>query len=144
MYDPALSIKDLLVSLGLGTFGAPTPFGLYVGAPPDKPDALVLINRTGGMDPLPHLLLNYPSVQVMVRGAASGYVAASAKMRVIVNALLGLSTVVLNGDTYRACNQIGEVMYLGQDDNTRPMLSANFRFIVEPAAVAGGHRSTIS
>ena len=60
MYDPALSIKDLLVSLGLGTFAATTPFGLYVGAPPDKPDALILINRTGGMDPLPHLLLNYP------------------------------------------------------------------------------------
>lgn len=144
MYDVALSTKDLLVSKGLGVFNSTAAFSLFVGAPPDKPDALVLINVTGGRPPLPHLALNYPSIQVMVRGAPSGYAAASARMSAICNALLGISTYVLNGDTYRACNQIGDVIYLGQDDNTRPLLSANFRYIVEPAIMAGGNRATIS
>jgi len=143
MNDPAISIKDYLLAQGFGPFAGSSAFSLYIGHPPDKPDALILINATGGMSPHPRLLLNYPSVQVMVRGAPSGYVAATTKMKEVVAALLGMDTVVLNGDTYRGSHQIGDVSYLGQDDNTRSMHSANFRFDVEPAAVAGGHRVSI-
>ena len=144
MKDPAIVIRDHLQSLGLGEAAGTSPFDLYIGQWPNVPNAAVLINRTGGLNPLPHLSLNYPSVQITVRGAPNGYIAASNRMEAIVNALLGIQTLVLGGDTYRACNQIGDVFYLGQDDKTRPMLSANFRFIVEPALMAGGHRSSIS
>ena len=141
--DAAIATKNFLVAAGLGTFGA-GEFGIFLGAPPDKPDSIILINMTGGRSPLPHLLLNFPSVQIMVRGGRNGYVAASNKVTAVVNALLGKTSTVDGGDTYRAFNQIGDITYLGQDDNTRPMFSANFSYIVEPAAISGGHRAPIT
>lgn len=145
MRDPAISIKDVIVgSPALGIFGAATGWGVYIGALPIAPDTVILVNATGGRDPYPHLLLNMPSVQVLVRGAKNGYVAARGKLEAIVNRLLGMGTTALQGDTFRSCNQIGDISYLGQDDNTRPMFSANFWFIVEPAALAGGHRVAIT
>jgi hypothetical protein len=132
MYDAAISTKDLLVLAGLGSYGGTNPFDIYVGHPPDKPDSVTLINMAGGLNPLPHLLLDYPSVQVMVRGRPSGYAQASAHIAKVCKALIGIRTEILNGDTYRACNQLGGIAYLGQDNNTRPMFVANFRYIVEP------------
>lgn len=142
--DAALATKDILVAAGIGAFGTQDDFAIYLGAPPDKPDAVVVVNMTGGLPPHPRLALNYPSVQLMVRGKRGGYLAASAKIQEAVNALLGLSTATISGDTYRACNQLSDIAFLGQDDSTRPILSANFRFIVEPALMAGGHRVSIS
>lgn len=144
MNDPALAVVSMLTTAGLGTFGGTAAFSLFVGSWPEAPSACVLINATGGLPPEPRLLLNYPSVQVVVRGAPSGYVAARNKMTQIVNALIGLVPGVISGDTYRGCIQIGEVATLGQDDKTRQLFSANFRFFVEPAAIPGGHRVAIS
>jgi hypothetical protein len=145
MKDPAICVKDIIVGAPpLGTFGATTGWGVYIGALPALPDTVIVVNRTGGRPPYPHLLLNEPSVQVTVRGAKNGYVDAGNKIQAIVNRLLGMTTQVLQGDTYRSCNQIGDVAYLGQDDNTRPILVANFWFIVEPAAEAGGNRVAIT
>lgn len=140
MRDPAQCIKDLLHTDGID----PTGWFLAVGALPPTPDQVILVNGTGGTDPFPHLLLNQPSVQVMVRGKKSGYQAADDKIREVVDNLLGMSSTVLKGDMYRSCVQIGDVSYLGQDDNTRDLFSANFRFIVEPALNATTHRSVIS
>lgn len=145
MKDPAISVKDVIVGAPpLGTFGAASGWGVYIGAFPTTLDTAILVNATGGRPPYPHLLLNMPSVQVMTRGTKNGYQAARDKLEAIVNRLLGMDTTVLQGDTFRSCNQIGDIAYLGQDDNTRPMFSANFWFIVEPAALAGGHRVAIT
>ena len=145
MKDPAISVKDVIITPpALGTFGATSGWGVYIGAFPSTLDTTILVNATGGRPPYPHLLLNMPSVQVMTRGAKNGYQAARDKLEAIVNRLLGMDTTVLQGDTFRSCNQIGDIAYLGQDDNTRPIFSANFWFIVEPAALAGGHRVAIS
>lgn len=146
MRDPAIIVKDLLVNATLGTFNAASGWSIAIGEPPAKPDTVMLVNRVGGKNPYPHLLLNEPSVQILVRGAKGGYVAASAKADAVVNALLGLSSYTdpTSGDVYRSCNQIGDVAYLGQDENTRPLFAVNLWFIVTPAAVAGGNRVAIS
>ena len=145
MKDPAVAVKDFLVAAGIGSFGGSSAFSIFIGQPPDKPDALVLVNVTGGMTPEARILLNYPSVQVMVRGAPSGYMAASNLIyNSVVKNLLGMNPTISGNDMYRSCIQIGDVAYLGQDSNTRPMFSANFRFFVEPEAVAGSHRVTIT
>jgi hypothetical protein len=146
MNDPATSIRSYLATVGFVMYNSSTPlaaFSMHLGKLPDKPDAAILINSTGGMPPEPRLLLNYPSVQVVVRGAPSGYVAAAAKIQEVVNALVGATPGNLSGDVYRGCIQVGDVSYLGQDENTRDLFSANFRFFVEPAQVAGGHRVPI-
>lgn len=140
MKDPAQCIKDHLTNLNVGVAG----WVISVGGLPLSPDTVVLVNRTGGESPFPSFLLNQPSVQVMVRGKRSGYVAAEQKIAEVVDQLLGMNPVTLQGDMYRSCVQIGETVYLGQDDNTRDLFSANFRFIVEPATNAITHRSVIS
>lgn len=147
MRDPALSIRDMMVASSFNwVAGGVAPFGVYLGQPPATPDAIILLNRTGGIDPVPQWLVNYPSLQVMVRGKKSGYEGASATIDQICNFLLGIKTYVdpTSGDQYQACNQLGDVFYAGQDDNTRPHFTANFRFIVLPAVVAGGNRLPIT
>jgi len=142
--DAALATRDILVAAGIGASGTQDDFAIHLGTPPNSPDAVIVVNMTGGMPPHPRLALNFPSVQVIVRGKRSGYTAASAKIQAAVNALLGMATTVISGDTYRACNQLSDITWLGQDDSTRPIFSANFRFIVEPALMAGGHRVSIT
>lgn len=136
MNDPAQSIMELLEQ-----YGSLVTFWVGLGEFPQTPEEVVLINGTGGRSPYPHLAINFPSVQVMVRGKKSGYVTARAQMATICDVLLGISSTVLNGDTYRSCNQIGDVISLGQDDNGRPIFSANFSCIVLPSSL--GNRRTI-
>lgn len=141
MKDPAQCVKDLLHDNGMDSPGG---WFLSVGALPVSPDTIILVNHTGGEPPFPSFLLNQPSVQVMVRGKKSGYREARTKIGDVVDVLLGMDPVTLQGDMYRSCVQIGDVSFIGQDDNTRDLFSANFRFIVEPATNATTHRSVIS
>lgn len=143
MKDPAISVKDILVGLGY-TFGQQSDWSIYIGQWPDSPNRAILINTVGGLSPEPNLLLNYPSIQILTRGKPSDYIAASDTIQTIVAKLLGMSSVTVNSDVYRGCVQLGDVAYLGQDENARPILVSNFRFYVEPAAVTGGHRVAIS
>jgi len=89
------------------------------------------------------LLLNQPTVQIVVRGGRNGYVVARDKMTDVVDILLGLGNVVVNGDTYRAILQLGDVATLGFDDSLRPMFSANFKAYVLPAPSALSQRVPI-
>jgi hypothetical protein len=142
MIDPAEAVKGFLVTAGVGVFAAPTGWSIHIGALPESPDTAILVNMTGGRSPFPHLALNYPSVQVIVRGSRSGYVPARQRMNMVVEALLGMSSIDVSGDTYRSCNQVGDVSFLGLDDNTRPLFGSNWWFIVLPA-VGAGHRVAI-
>jgi hypothetical protein len=54
------------------------------------------------------------------------------------------TTDSVSGDVYQSCTQVGDIAYLGQDDNTRPMFSMNFSFIVLPAAEVGSNRVAIT
>lgn len=148
MKNPAESIAIHLTTdpnkVGDLLSAANTGWRVGVGMLPDTPDTAIIVNMTGGVDPFPHLLLNQPSVQVMIRGTKNGYQAAYAKARAVVAKLLGMATTVLQGDTYRSCIQIGDIGTLGFDENKRPLFSANFRFIVEPVAETGETRVSIT
>lgn len=130
MYDPADAVMELL-----GMYGSRITFDLNVGEFPVTPDQSVLINQSGGRSPYPHLAINFPSVQIMVRGKKSGYVVARTMMAEICDVMLGIGPITLNGDTYQSCNQMGDVISLGQDENSRPIFSANFWFIVLPSSL---------
>jgi hypothetical protein len=126
MHDPAIAIRDHLISSGI-------TFGVHVGAFPATIDEAVLVTLSGGRPPYPHLAINFPSLQIMVRSRPSGYEAATEVMRIICNTLLGLTDTTLATDTYRSCNQLGDVIYIGRDDRERHLFSANFWFIVLPS-----------
>ena len=146
MRDPAVCIADFILlptALGVWNSQNPAQWNVCVGALPSVTDRTILVNQTGGRNPYPHLSYNEPSMQVIVRGPKSGYVEARAKMDEVVTRLLGLNSVtVTGGDVWRFVNQMGDIIWLGQDDNTRPMFSANFWGVVLP--VASGNRVSIN
>ncbi len=137
MADPSDGIKDLLVSAGIGVFKTT----IFIGSEPNKPDAAITINNTGGLPSNPKFLLDFPAVQVMVRGDENGYQAMWTKVVAIKDALLGLPSQDLNGDRWVAINQAGNEGFLGFDDNNRPRVSLNFNLIIEPAT--GTHRISL-
>lgn len=140
MEDPCEGVKQILTA---GITGTALTFNLNIGGWPSAPDKAILINQSGGRPPYPRLAINFPSVQVMVRGKASGYVEARDEMRKVCNILLGLGNItVTGGDIFRSCNQIGDVFNMGQDDNSRPMFSSNWWFIVIPSDL--GNRVAIN
>lgn len=142
MSSPAIGVKDLLVAASVGTFASTTGWNISVGKFPTSPDTSIVCNETGGLSPYPHLRLNFPSVQVMVRGPANGYVAASEKIRAVVDALLGIPSQSLNGDEWQGIRQMGDVSFIGYDESNRPLFTSNFSIIVEPKA--GGYRQAIA
>lgn len=140
MTDPAVSVKDLLVAGGAGTFAATSGWSIHVGKLPATPNTAISVMQTGGLAPNPKWLLDYPSIQVMVRGAANGYVAARAKAQKVKDILLGIASQDLNGDRLVQINQIGDIASIGFDDSNRPLFTLNFRLIVEPATSIDSNR----
>jgi len=141
--NPAVGIKDILVAKGLGTFAATTGWGIFIAVEPVSPDTAITIYNSGGSAPNPVWLVDYPSVQVRVRGTVNGYQAAYSKMVAVRDTLLGYPSSDLNGDRWVAVNQIGELVELGQDDSNRPLFVVNFRLIIEPAKSAESNREPI-
>lgn len=135
MPDPAIGIKDLLVSAGVGAEAATTGWGVYVAQEPTEPDTVITVYNTPGENPNPKWLLDYPHVQVRIRGSrTNGYVAARSKAQAVKDALLGLPSQDLNGDRWVHINGLGDIFDLGFDDNNRPLFTTNFALIIEPAA----------
>lgn len=134
MYDPAQGFKDLLVADGVAQHAVLTGWNISLGRFPDVPDTTILINQTGGASPFPHLLLNFPSVQVIVRGSKGGYIDARNKVEEVVDSLLGIPAQEIGNDWWQGIIQLGEVGMIGYDENHRPLFAANFGVIIEPAA----------
>lgn len=125
-------IKDLLVTAGVGVFNATSGWSIHIGREPVKPDTVMTIARTGGLPSNPAYLLDYPNIQVRVRGKASGYQAAEQKIRDIKDALLGLPSQDLNGDRWVSITQLTDIVHIGFDDNDRPLFTVNLALIIEP------------
>jgi len=143
MTDPAESVKDILVSAGVGTFAVATGWGIFIGPLPSNNDTVIVVNQApAGMDPYPHLLIDFPNIQVLVRGKAGGYQAARDKCGEVADALNGLTDTTVNSDVWQSVRQIGNIGFLGIDDNKRPLFSLNFTAIVLPAS--GTYRNPIT
>ncbi len=140
MSSPAEGIKDLLVAASLGTFGATDGWSIRIGDLFDSPDTLVVIKESGGQPPNPAWLIDFPSVQIIIRGNEKGYQAARTQARKVKDELLGLPSQDLNGDRWVAINMISDIADIGRDEKKRPMWSINFGLIIEPAATAETNR----
>lgn len=134
MKSPAAGVKDLLVAANVGTFAATSGWSISVGKSSTAPDTSITCVDTGGISPFPHLALNFPSVQVIVRGAPGDYIGAHDKGRAVIDALLGKGVTSVNGDSWEGITQIGDLASIGYDENNRPLFSANFSIHVEPAS----------
>ncbi len=141
MAEPEVGVRDLLVTNTVGVFAATSGWSIHIGGLPEKPDTAISVSHTGGLNPSPLWLLDYPSVQVMVRGDASGYVAAKAKITEVKDVLLGITSLTLNGDRWDSIRMLGDIGWLGFDNaDKRPIFSLNLTLIIEPAASAETNR----
>lgn len=145
MSSRAVEIKDLLVAAAVGTFNVTDPndsdtWSIVVGRMPDRDRAIVCYD-SGGKAPNPQWLVDYPTVQVKVRGSQSDYVDAVNKAEEVKNALLGLPSQTIGTDIYVSVSLIGDRNFLGYDENGRPMFSLNFQLIINPAT--GTHRKSL-
>lgn len=126
-------IKDLLVLAGVGSFNASSGWSIHIGREPMEPDTCITIASTGGLPSNPAYLLDFPNVQIRVRGRASSYQDAEAKVQEVKDALLGLPSQDLNGDRWVSITQLTDIVHIGFDDNSRPLFTVNLALIIEPA-----------
>lgn len=108
---------------------------------PSSPDQCIVVNDTGGFDPNPKFMLDFETVQVLVRGELNGYIAAYDKATDIKRSLLGLTGVTLNGVLYIGIWMQSDIVAIGYDEEGRPRLSTNWRLTRE--APAAGNRVSL-
>jgi hypothetical protein len=136
-----LSPAEILSTLVSNTIiGGASGWTRYIGNLPGSPDKVAAFMDSGGLNPWPHVLLDFPSVQVVVRGPKDSYGDAYAKARQIRDALLGLPSqdIVSEAATHRlvSVTMAGDIASIGNDTVDRPLLSINFRTIWEPPSGA--------
>lgn len=136
-------VKDTLVADGyiFGNGGAgSTDWRLWIGRQPTSPDRAITIFDATGLPPNPRWLLDYPSVQVKVRGGQNDYQKAGQKVREIRERLVGRPSYdahVAHSDNTRdrvvQINGIGDIAFTGWDDADRPEFVINIALIIEPS-----------
>ncbi len=143
MVDPAQGVSDLLVAAGIGVFAATVGWGIYISKLPESPDTVVEVISSGGPPSNPAWLLDYPRVQIIIRGAKGSYQNAYVKATEVNDILLGLASQTLNGDRWIAINQSSGLAFMGYDDSNRPLLSLNYLLTIEPLTTAGTNRTAL-
>lgn len=111
-----------------------------IGVLPAKPDRVLGILTTGGVEPNPRWLLDFPAAQVTVRAEPGAYVAARNEAYAVKDILLGLTPQEVDGDWWVSITMGSDVAFVGRDENFRPLFTVNFRLIIEPAPNANTNR----
>lgn len=89
------------------------------------PDRIVAVMPSGGQQGEGSVQIDYPSVQVLVRGTITESSGLETMVQA-VNSTLHLYDGVVNGRAYVNITRQGDVHFLGRDGNQRPLYSLNF------------------
>lgn len=92
-----------------------------------------VVKLTGGFPTDEWTGKKQPSFQILVRGKVNGQADAETRAYAIHNALTNLRDVMIGADSVvviRAMNSVP--IFIGNDDNERPMYSMNFDCVVRP------------
>lgn len=129
--SPAEGIKEMLVVGGL-VDGASGWAG-RVGGLSEIANCVAVLDA-GGLPGEVKIQIEYPAVQVLVRGAAGqgGYSAAYSRTEQIHAYLQGHPQNPAEFARLTSCVAIGFINWLGRDANDRPQFSLNFQLITEP------------
>lgn len=134
-FPPSQGFKDELAA-HVATSG----WVIEVGTLPKTPDRVIMISDTGGLEASPKWLLDFPSVQVMVRGGVNDYLDTFREIKAVKDIMLGLGSKTINLDEWVSVTLGSDVTHIGRDENSRPLFSVNFRLIIEPQLVANSNR----
>jgi hypothetical protein len=108
-----------------GLPGSTQTYTIYYRELTETPDKQIAIVPTGGSQQEHAEAVERPSFQVLVRGAANSSTDLEAKVNDVVDAL-NLWDGTISGRRYIDIQRSGDILYLGRDENQRPMYSVNF------------------
>lgn len=140
MASPAESIATFLVAKGVGVLPptAPTPSAcrIYIGRQQEEPNFSVTLADTGSLgNPNTKWLLDFPTVQALIRGEPNGYRDAYQKAQDVKDALLGVDPQAVGSGAdqvwWSGITMMSDISYIAHDDKSRPLFSANFRILLE-------------
>ncbi len=141
MTAPSKECIEILLAASI--VGSPTQsWPAFVGGLQSTPDAQVSVVDTPGQTPNPKYLVDFPTIQVMVRGAPNGYEDAWAKGLAIKDKLLGMDPYNHSTSRWDGVTGLGDLM-LRNDENSRPLIAVNFRIIREPSSAPGSARESL-
>ena len=97
------------------------------------PDVCAVVKLTGGFPPSQWTGKKQPSFQILVRGKANDPAEVESRAYALHEALMNLQNVVIGEESIviiRAMNSVP--MFIGNDENNRPIYSMNFDCVVRP------------
>jgi hypothetical protein len=101
--------------------------------PISSADVCTVVKLTGGFPPDQWTGKKQPSFQILVRGAAKGEVEVEDRAHAIHESLMNLREVTIGNDSVVVIRAVNSVpLYIGDDDNNRPIYSMNFDCVVRP------------
>lgn len=122
-------VGAILTAAGVCTTGATsTGWTLKYRDLEPTPAQMVAVIPSGGLDGEQLVELDYPSVQVLIRGSSVASSGLEAKVAA-VNAALHLYSGTVNGRVYVNIARKGDVLWAGRDQNQRPIYSLNFGLV---------------
>jgi len=127
------AVGDYLQAEGVGTLGT----DLFLAVMPESPDACVCVYETQGFAPQETMgaaafAVDRPGLQVICRGGRGDYPAARDAAVSVRNLLAALLETTVSGVHILRVSADGGVLPMGEDQNGRPMVSANYSCQVLP------------
>ena len=125
MNAPSEDIKDILASTSSLALTYATD--LFIGEMPTSPNQCVCVYDTGGQEPDVDRIYEKPTIQIRVRGERGAYRTTQELTQACRDVLHGTANYTINSARYIGiwCNS--DVMFIGMDDNSRPLFTVNFR-----------------
>lgn len=113
----------------------------YVGKMPPNLLQGILFTDTGGASPEVRMLIDYPTVSVLIR--AKQYDTAYNKAKDVKDFLHRLNPQTVSGDLIASCVMSSDIISVGYDTEDFVMMSLNFALIIEPAINVNTNREDI-
>ncbi|PHR87487.1 MAG: hypothetical protein COA78_37070 [Blastopirellula sp.] len=138
--SPAEGIKVIIEAAAIASL---SDWSIAIGSGLDITDRLITIKDTGGLPANPKWLLDFPAVQIIVRGQANEYSAIWAVAKTIKDICLGVTSQTISGDRYVSITIGSDIEFIERDDNQRPTFTLNLRLIIEPQTNANTNRASL-
>ena len=134
-------MKDLVVArLNAGQLSG---WEFKLGKIPSTPDKIIAFVDQGGQAAFPHMLTDFPGLQILVRGGrgGNGYQDGYLMIRLLRDTILGHPGQPPEFVELTSVTERGHIVPLGYDDADRHTWSSNYQLIVEPGANAITYRT---
>lgn len=134
---PTANPLSVHIKVLLAAHVATSGWTIEIGIMPDiGNDNVILIVDSLSPPSNPKWLIDFPSIQVRVRGVKGTYLATWLEAKAVKDIILGIDSfdTEANGDRIVSITSASDIGFIGRDENQRPEFSMNFNTIVEPFA----------